>query len=142
MIINSTDLIKQGFIEAMYFFLGTDADMKDEDGRYLDGEFNECLDLTNQSIKNIEDLVTWFCKNLSEEQTVELFDNVTLDKVGHNLFLDAYGLGEGFYDESDLSDELKAYLYQLLYNSFFFEVWDDEINVHLSYSSNITTGMK
>ena len=136
---NQMDITK-GFIDSLYFFASSESGIKNDDDFYDDGEFNSDLSLTDLSIKNINDLVLWFIKSLSANVKIELLDKMDNQTIGHNLFLDSYGFGSGFDDEK-LSNDTLNYINNLLYNTFFFELFDDDSFVHLSYSYNITAGV-
>ena len=56
--------IEKGFIEAMYFTDGADADFREDEGFYLDGLFDKELDLSDQSVQNIKDLIQSILKRI------------------------------------------------------------------------------
>ena len=125
--------IKSGFIEAMYFADGADADMKDDEGFYLDGQFNNCFDLSEKAQKNINDLLETIVPKLS----AEVFNVLTLDRIGMCIYYEVQDHGAGFQDE-DLTEETQENLYQLFFNSVFLEIYDNDETqeIELSYSEN------
>lgn len=125
--------IKSGFIEAMYFADGADPDLKDDEGFYLDGQFNNCFDLSENAQKNINDLL----ETIAPKLPTEIFDVLTLDRIGMCIYYEVQGHGTGFQDE-DLAEETIEQLYQLFFNSVFLEIWDNEDTqeIELSYTSN------
>lgn len=125
--------IKSGFIEAMYFADGADPDMKDDEGFYMDGQFNNSFDLSKNAQKNINDLLETIVPKLP----VEVFDVLTLDRIGMCIYYEVQGHGTGFQDE-DFSQETQEKLYQLFFNSVFLEIYDndDTQEIELSYTEN------
>lgn len=125
--------IKSGFIEAMYFTDGTDPDMKDDEGFYLDGQFNNCFDLSENAQKNIKALL----ETIVPKIPVEVFEVLTLDRIGMCIYYAAQGHGVGFQDEN-LTEETQENLYQLFFNSVFLEIYDndDTQEIELTYSEN------
>lgn len=137
--LNQMDITK-GFIDALYFFASSESGIKNDDDYYDDGEFSSDLPLTDLSIKNINAIVVWFIKSLSNNAKIELLGKMDNQTIGHNLFLDCYGFGSGFDDEK-LNKYTLNCINNLLYNTFSFEVYDDDSFAHLSYSYNITAGV-
>ena len=125
--------IKSGFIEAMYFADGADGTIKDDEGFYLDGQFNNCFDLSENAKKNINDLLETIVPKLP----AEVFDVLTLDRIGMCIYYEVQGHGTGFCDE-DFSEEVQEKFYQLFFNSVFLEIYDndDTQEIELSYSEN------
>ena len=125
--------IKSGFIEAMYFADGTDGTMKDDEGFYLDGQFNNCFDLSENAQKNIDALLETIVPKLS----AEIFDVLTLDCIGMCIYYEVQGHDTGFQDE-DFSEETQEKLYQLFFNSVFLEIYDNDETqeIELTYSEN------
>lgn len=124
--------IKNGFIEAMYFIDGADADFKDDEGFYMDGQFNSQYDLSSQARININLLLETIITKLP----VILFESFTLDRIGNYIYYEVQG-HEGFpSDELDIETDEK--LYQLFFNSVFLEIYDndDTQEIDFSYSEN------
>lgn len=122
--------IKKGFIEAMYFADGADADFRDDEGFYLDGLFDKELDLSEQSIQNIKDLIQSILKRIPENDLLELTNSLSLDRIGNCIYYDVQGHGIGFSDE-DLNQSLVDLLESITYD-YSLELFDDN-QVHLSY---------
>lgn len=125
--------IKSGFIEAMYFADGADPDMKDDEGFYLDGQFNNCFDLSENAQKNINDLL----ETIAPKLPTEVFEELTLDRIGMCIYYEVQGHGVGFQDE-DLTEETQEKLYQIFFNSVFLDICDndDTQEIELTYSEN------
>lgn len=122
--------IKKGFIEAMYFADGADADFRDDEGFYLDGLFDKELDLSDQSVQNIKDLIQSILKRIPENDLLELTNSLSLDRIGNCIYYDVQGHGVGFSDE-DLNQDLVDLLESITYD-YSLELFDDN-QVHLSY---------
>lgn len=129
----SMQQIFNGFIEAMYFADGADPDMKDDEGFYMDGQFNEQYSLSNQARININSLLETIVGKLPSE----VFEGLTLDRIGNCIYYEVQGHGTGFQDE-DLAEETIEQLYQLFFNSVFLEIWDNEDTqeIELNYTEN------
>ena len=129
----SMQQVFNGFVEAMYFADGADADFKDDEGFYMDGQFNSQYDLSNQARININTLLETIIPKLPDEVY-----NLTLDRIGQCIYYEVAGHGIGFMDEDELSEECKEQLYQLFFNSVNLEVYDNEDTqeIELSYSEN------
>lgn len=122
--------IKKGFIEAMYFADGADADFRDDEGFYLDGLFDKELDLSDQSVQNIKDLIQSILKRIPENDLLELTNSLSLDRIGNCIYYDVQGHGVGFSEE-DLNQSLVDLLESITYD-YSLELFDDN-QVHLSY---------
>lgn len=122
--------IEKGFIDAMYFADGADADFRDDEGFYLDGLFDKELDLSEQSIQNIKDLIQDILKHIPENDLLELTNSLSLDRIGNCIYYDVQGHGIGFSDE-DLNQDLVDLLESITYD-YSLELFDDN-QVHLSY---------
>jgi len=122
--------IEKGFIEAMYFADGGDADFRDDEGFYLDGLFDKELDLSEQSIQNIKSLIQDILKRIPESDLLELTNSLSLDRIGNCIYYDVQGHGVGFSDE-DLNQSLVDLLESITYD-YSLELFDDN-QVHLSY---------
>lgn len=122
--------IEKGFIEAMYFADGADADFRDDEGFYLDGLFDKELDLSDQSVQNIKDLIQSILKRIPENDLLELTNSLSLDRIGNCIYYDVQGHGVGFSDE-DLNQSLVDLLESITYD-YSLELFDDN-QVHLSY---------
>lgn len=129
----SIEQVFSGFVEAMYFADGADADFKDDDGFYLDGQFNKDYELSNRSRINIKTLLETIAPKLPSS-VYEL----TLDRVGNCIYYHIIGHVTDFSDDLDLSDEDSEYLYQLFFNSVHLEIYDNEDTkeIELSYTEN------
>ena len=125
--------IFQGFVEAMYFADGADADFKDAEGFYIDGQFNEDYELSNQAKINIRTLLETIVPKLPSS-----IYELTLDNIGNCIYYHIVGHGSGFSDDLDLSVEDEEYIYQLFFNSVHLEIYDNEDTkeVELSYTEN------
>lgn len=121
-----------GFVEAMYFADGADADFKDDEGFYIDGQFNSQYDLSNQARINIKLLLEKIIPKLPDDVY-----SLTLDRIGMCIYYEVQGHGTGFQDE-DLAEETIEQLYQLFFNSVFLEIYDNEDTqeIEFSYSEN------
>ena len=122
--------IENGFIDAMYFADGADADFRDDEGFYLDGLFDKELDLSEQSIQIIKDLIKSILKRIPENDLLELTNSLSLDRIGNCIYYDVQGHGVGFSEENisqDLIDLLESITY-----GYTLELFDDN-QVHLSY---------
>lgn len=122
--------IEKGFIEAMYFADGADADFRCDEGFYLDGLFDKELDLSEQSSQNIKDLIQAILKRIPDNKLLELTDALSLDRIGNCIYYDVQGHGVGFSDE-DLNQDLIDLLESITYD-YSLELFDDN-QVHLSY---------
>lgn len=122
--------IKKGFIEAMYFADGADADFRDDEGFYLDGLFDKELDLSDQSVQNIKDLIQSILKRIPENDLLELTNSLSLDRIGNCIYYDVQGHGVGFSEE-DLNQSLVDLLESITYD-YSLELFDDN-QVHISY---------
>lgn len=122
--------IEKGFIDAMYFADGADADFRDDEGFYLDGLFDKELDLSDQSVQNIKDLIQSILKRIPENDLLELTNSLSLDRIGNCIYYDVQGHGVGFSDE-DLNQSLVDLLESITYD-YSLELFDDN-QVHLSY---------
>ncbi len=118
-----------GFVEAMYFADGADADFKDAEGFYMDGQFNNQYDLSDQAKSNIKALLEVIIPKLPDS-VYEL----TLDRVGEILYYECVGHGVSFSDDLDLSEDDENTLYQLFFNSVFIEVYDNEDTQEIEFS--------
>lgn len=129
----SMQQVINGFIEAMYFADGADADFKDDQGFYIDGQFNNQYDLSDQARININLLLETIIPKLPDDVY-----NLTLDRIGQCIYYEVQGHGAGFMDENDLSEDCKEQLYQLFFNSVFLEIYDNECTqeIELSYTEN------
>ena len=126
-------VVFNGFVEAMYFADGADADFKDDEGFYMDGQFNSQYDLSNQARININLLLETIIPKLPDS-VYEL----TLNRIGNHIYYEIQGY-EGFSsDNLDLSDEDKEVIYQVFFNSVFLEIYDNEDTqeIEFSYSEN------
>lgn len=125
--------IKAGFIEAMYFADGTDADFKDDEGQYLDGLFNRDFELSENANKNIWSII----ESVSDKLPSEVYEKLTLGRIGNCIYYEVQGHGTGFNDE-ELTDETKEEIFQLFQNTFHLEIYDNDENkeIELSYSYN------
>ena len=129
--------IFNGFVDAMFFADGADADFKDSDGFYIDGQFNKDYDLSNQARINIKTLLETIIPKLPD-----IVYNLTLERIGQCIYYEVAGHGAGFSD--DLNDDLKLSaedenaLYQLFFNSVFLEIYDNEESkeIEFTYSEN------
>lgn len=122
--------IEKGFIDAMYFADGADADFRDDEGFYLDGLFDKELDLSEQSIQNIKDLIQDILKRIPENDLLELTNSLSLDRIGNCIYYDVQGHGVGFSDE-DLNQDLVDLLESITYD-YSLELFEDN-QVYLSY---------
>ena len=122
--------IEKGFIDAMYFADGADADFRDDEGFYLDGLFDKELDLSEQSIQNIKDLIQDILKRIPENDLLELTNSLSLDRIGNCIYYDVQGHGIGFSEEG-LNQSLVDLLESITYD-YSLELFDDN-QVHLSY---------
>lgn len=122
--------IEKGFIDAMYFADGADADFRDDEGFYLDGLFDKELDLSDQSVQNIKDLIQSILKRIPENDLLELTNSLSLDRIGNCIYYDVQGHGIGFSEE-DLNQSLVDLLESITYD-YSLELFDDN-QVHLSY---------
>ena len=122
-----------GFVEAMLFADGADADFKDDEGFYMDGQFNSQYDLSTQARININTLLETIIPKLPDEVYT-----LTLDRIGNDIYYAIMGHGVGFIDEDELSEDCKEQLYQLFFNSVFLEIYDNDETqeIELSYSEN------
>lgn len=129
----SMQQIFNGFVEAMYFADGADADFKDDDGFYMDGQFNGQYDLSSQARINISTLLETIVDRLPDE----VFEKLTLTCIGNCIYCEVQEYGVGFADE-DLSEETIEQLYQIFFNSVFLEIWDNEDSreIEISYTEN------
>ena len=121
-----------GFVEAMYFADGADADFKDDEGFYMDGQFNNQYDLSNQARININTLLETIIAKLPDS-----IYELTFDRIGNNIYYEIQG-HEGFEGDLDLIDEDKEVIYQLFFNSVFLEIYDNDETqeIELSYTEN------
>lgn len=119
-----------GFVEAMYFADGADADFRDDEGFYLDGLFDKELDLSDQSVQNIKDLIQSILKRIPENDLLELTNSLSLDRIGNCIYYDVQGHGVGFSEEN-ISQDLIDLLESITYD-YTLELFDDN-QVHLSY---------
>lgn len=122
--------IEKGFIDAMYFADGADADFRDDEGFYLDGLFNKELNLSDQSVQNIKDLIQSILKRIPENDLLELTNSLSLDRIGNCIYYDVQGHGIGFSEEG-LNQSLVDLLESITYD-YSLELFDDN-QVHLSY---------
>lgn len=129
----SMQQVFNGFVEAMYFADGADADFKDDEGFYMDGQFNSQYDLSNQARININILLETIISKLPDS-----IYELTLDRIGNCIYYHIVGHGTGFEDDLDLSDEDKEVIYQLFFNSVFLEIYDNEDTqeIEFSYAEN------
>lgn len=128
----SMQQVFNGFVEAMYFADGADADFKDDEGFYMDGQFNSQYDLSTQARININTLLETIIPKLSDS-----IYELTLDRIGNHIYYEIQG-HEGFEGDLDLSDEDKEVIYQVFFNSVFLEIYDNDETqeIELSYSEN------
>ncbi|MEG2706896.1 MAG: hypothetical protein RR959_06105 [Erysipelotrichaceae bacterium] len=122
--------IEKGFIEAMYFMDGANAEFKDGEGFYLDGLFDQGLELSNQSILNIKDLIQSILKCIPDNKLLELTDSLSSERIGNCVYYGIKGHDAGFFDENlnqDLIDLLEAAM-----DDYSLELYDDN-QIHLSY---------
>lgn len=122
--------IEKGFIDAMYFADGADADFRDDEGFYLDGLFDKELNLSDQSVQNIKDLIQSILKRIPENDLLELTNSLSLDRIGNCIYYDVQGHGIGFSEEG-LNQSLVDLLESITYD-YSLELFDDN-QVHLSY---------
>lgn len=122
--------IEKGFIDAMYFADGADADFRDDEGFYLDGLFDKELNLSDQSVQNIKDLIQSILKRIPENDLLELTNSLSLDRIGNCIYYDVQGHGIGFSEEA-LNQSLVDLLESITYD-YSLELFDDN-QVHLSY---------
>lgn len=122
-----------GFVEAMFFADGADADFKDSDGFYLDGQFNKDYDLSNQARINIKTLLEIIVPKLPD-----VIYNLTLDRIGQCIYYEVAGHGIGFSNALDLNKDDENTIYQLFFNSVFLEIYDNDETqeIEFSYSEN------
>lgn len=125
--------IFNGFVESMYFADGADADFKDSDGFYMDGQFNKDYDLSNQARINIKTLLETIIPKLPD-----VIYNLTLDRIGQCIYYEVAGHGVGFSDDLELSEDDENTIYQLFFNSVFLEIYDNDESqeIEFSYSEN------
>ena len=126
-------VIFNGFVEAMFFADGADADFKDSDGFYMDGQFNKDYELSNQARVNIKTLLETIVPKLPD-----VVYNLTLDRIGNHIYYEIQG-HEGFSsDDLDLSEDDENTIYQLFFNSVFLEIYanDESQEIEFSYSEN------
>lgn len=125
-------VIFNGFIEAMYFMDGADADFKDNEGFYMDGQFNSQYDLSDKSIINIKLLIEAIISKLPEQ----CFTLFPLARIGNYIYYEIQGQ-EGF-PEDEVAPETREELYQLFFNSVFLEIFDNEDTkeIEVSYTEN------
>lgn len=123
--------IEKGFIEAMYFADGADASFKDEEGFYLDGVFNQDLELSEQAKDNVKELIQSVLKNITADDLLTLTNILTLDRIGNCIYYDVAGHGVGFSNE-DLSSELCQRIEDIT-DDYFLEIYDVENNVQMSF---------
>lgn len=129
----SMQQIFNGFVEAMFFADGADADFKDSDGFYMDGQFNKEYDLSNQARINIKTLLETIIPKLPD-----VIYSLTLDRIGQCIYYEVAGHGVGFSDDLDLSKDDENTIYQLFFNSVFLEICDNDETqeIEFSYSEN------
>lgn len=127
----SMQRVFNGFVEAIYFADGADADFKDDEGFYMDGQFNSQYTLSNQARININLLLETIIPKLPDEVY-----NLTLDNIGWVIFFLISGHESSELD--NLSDECREQLYQLFFNSVFLEIYDNEDTqeIEFSYTEN------
>ena len=133
MIYSTMQQIFNGFVEAMFFADGADADFKDNDGFYMDGQFNENYELSNQAKINIKTLLETIVPKLPDAVY-----KLTLRRIGQCIYYEVAGHGTGFSDDLDLSEEDENIIYQLFFNSVFLEIYDNDESqeIEFSYSEN------
>lgn len=122
-----------GFVEAMFFADGADADFKDSDNCYIDGQFNKDYDLSNQARINIKTLLETIIPKLPD-----VVYGLTLDRIGQCIYYEVAGHGVGFSDDLELSEDDENTIYQLFFNSVFLEIYDNDGSqeIEFSYSEN------
>ena len=125
--------IFNGFVEAMFFADGADADFKDSDGFYLDGQFNKDYELSNQARINIKTLLETILPKLPD-----VVYNLTFERIGQCIYYEVAGHGTGFRDDLDISEDDENTIYQLFFNSVFLEIYDNDESqeIEFSYSEN------
>lgn len=129
----SMQQVFNGFVEAMFFADGADADFKDIDGFYLDGQFNKDYDLSNQARINIKTLLETIVPKLPD-----VVYSLTLDRIGQCIYYEVSGHGVGFSEDLDLNEDDENTIYQLYFNSVFLEIYDNDESqeIEFSYSEN------
>ena len=129
--------IFNGFVEAMFFADGADADFKDSDGFYMDGQFNKDYDLSNQARINIKTLLETILPKLPD-----IVYNLTSERIGQCIYYEVAEHGTGFSDDLsddlELSEEDENALYQLFFNSVLLEIYDNDESkeIEFTYSEN------
>ena len=121
------DELRSAFIEAMYFADGADPEMLNDEGHYLDGQFSEHAELTEQANQNINELLKTCLEKVGAKYMQEITDRISMVQFGHSLYMEISGHGTGFDElEHELGKALNAHLYNTFYNSVRLEIWEND----------------
>lgn len=125
--------VMNGFVEAMYFADGAYEGFKDDEGYYLDGQFNNRYDLSKQALSNIKDLLETIIPKLP---TVVF--TLPFDRLGNIIYFCVACHGVSFDDELELCEDDKETIYQLFFNSVHLEIYDSEDTkqIEFTYTEN------
>ena len=119
-------IVKDGFIEAMYFADGCAncVDMQD-------GSFDNESELTDKALKNIDEYLTIILSLLPDE----IYENMTLDSIGNSIYFRSAKLGTGFeYNElSNKTVQALDNIFECVYIACYDDSENDNYNLNFEY---------